>query len=194
MLALATVLAGCTALQPEVDSVTLHVLTPPPPRSSASTRRDVVIEVAPPRAWPGFDTTRMAYVQGPYELGYFATNRWVDTPSRMLAPLLVHALEQTGGFRAVVQMPSNVPATYRLDTEVVRLLQDFSARPSSTQIAVRVQLTDVRTRRVVATRVFDDAEDAPSENAAGGVAAGNVALHRVLQRIADFCVAESSPR
>ena len=192
---LAILAAGCAALQPPpVDSVSLHVLTPPPARAPASPPRDIVIEVAPPRAWPGFDSTQMVYVQRPYELEHFAASRWVDTPPRMMGPLIVSVLEQTGAFRAVVQAPSGVPASYRLDTEIVRLLQDFSTHPSTAQVAVRAQLTDVRTKRVVATRVFEDVEGAPSENATGGVSAANTALHRVLDKIAEFCIAESAAR
>ena len=120
-------------------------------------------------------------------------SRWVDTPSRMLAPLLVRALEQSGRFRTVVQAPSGVAATYRLDVEIARLLQDFSTRPSRIEVVLRVQITDVATKRVIATRMFEDIEEAPSENPAGGVAAANAALRRVLERLADFC-AESTLR
>lgn len=187
--------AACTALQPPpAENVSLHVLAPAPTTASPSSPREVVIEVAPPRAWPGFDTTQMAYVRRPYELEYFAANRWVDTPPRMLAPLLVRALEQSGGFRTVVQAPSSVPAAYRLDAEVVRLLQDFSSRPSRTELVVRAQLSDLRTKRVVATQIFEAVEDAPGENAAGGVAAANAALRRLLEQIAEFCIAGSMSR
>jgi cholesterol transport system auxiliary component len=122
-------------------------------------QRDLVLEVALPRAWPGFDTAQMAYVRQPYELDYFAASRWADTPPRMLGPLLARALEQTGSFRAVVQMPSTVPADFRVDTELVRLQQDFGVRPSRVELTLRVQLIDVRGKRVAATRVVEVSAD-----------------------------------
>lgn len=195
VLALVTLAAACTGLgAPQVDNVAVHELAPtshPPSAPPPST--DVVIEVAPPRAWPGFDTTQMVYVRQPYELEHFATSRWVDTPSRMIAPLLVRTLEQSGNYRTVVQTSSSVQATYRLDTEIVRLLQDFSARPSRIVLVIRVQVTDMRAKRVIATRLFEDVEESPAENAAGGVTAANAALRRVLGQIAYFC-AESTHR
>jgi len=188
----ALALGACSALQPAPEPVTLHVLAARPAVDASAQPRDVAIEVAVPRAWPGFDTTDMIYTRGGYELDRFAANRWVDTPPRMLAPLVVRTLEDTGRFRAVMEAPGAAPADYRLDTEVVRVLQNFSARPSRAEVAVRVQLTDLRMHRVVATRVFEEAEPTSADNAAGGVAAANAALGRVLSQIARFCVAETS--
>lgn len=189
------VAAGCTSILPAPrESPQLHVLAAPAIANVPGPPRDLVLEVAVPRAWPGFDTPQMAYARQPYELDYFATHRWADTPSRMLGPLLVRALEQTESFRSVVQVSNAVPADWRLDTEIVRLQQDFTSRPSRVEFTLRAQLTDVRGRLVVASRVFDEAEIAPSENAAGGVIAANAALQRMLARVADFCVAASSGR
>jgi cholesterol transport system auxiliary component len=189
-----TLLCACSALQPPAaEPVTTHVLSIRSP-VRAEQRRDIAIEVAMPRAWPGFDTTDMVYQTDPYVLQRYAVNRWIDTPPRMLAPLLLRALEDSGAFRAVVQPPLTAPAEFRLDTEVVRLVQDFGARPSTMRIALRVQITDLRARRVVAARVFEDAEAASTETAAGGVTAANVALARMLSEVVRFCVVETIPK
>lgn len=112
----------------------------------------------------------------------------------MLAPLLVQALEQAGGFRAVVQAPSAVPADLRLDTELVRLQQNFGVQPSRIELALRAQLVDVRSRRVVATAEFEEVEPTTREDAYGGVIAANRALQRLLARVVDFCVEQSGSR
>ena len=156
-------------------------------------RRTTVIEVASPRAAAGFDTAQMAYVERRYELDYFATHRWIDSPSRMLAPLLVRALERTNAFAAVVPAAGNGAADFRLDIELVRLQQDFTLRPSREQLALRAQLTDLRARRVVATRLFEDEEPAPSDDPAGGAVAANAALQRILDRLVAFCLEVSAP-
>jgi cholesterol transport system auxiliary component len=195
LLGLATLLGGCTALQPpRAESTNLHVLGAAPMAMVARARRDVVLEVAPPRAWPGFDTPQMAYVRQPYELDYFVANRWADTPARMLGPLLASALEQAGSFRAVVQMPSAVLADLRIETELIRLQQDFGTPPSRVELAVRVQLIDVRGRRILASRLFEETERARSDDASGGVRAANLALARLLDRVVDFCIEQSGAR
>ena len=109
----------------------------------------------------------------------------------MLEPLLVQAMEQTGSFRAVVRRPGAVPADIRLDTELIRLQQDFVTRPSRVQLTLRAQLIDVRGQKVLAVKQFDEVENAASDNAYGGVTAANRAVQRMLDQLADFCVNES---
>jgi cholesterol transport system auxiliary component len=188
-------LAACAAIQPpEAENANTYVLVAMPAAGAPGPKRDLVLEIAPPRARPGFDTPQMAYTQRANALEYFAKNRWADTPARMLAPLFAQALDQSGGFRAVVQAPSLAAANLRLDTELVRLQQDFGARPSRVQLTVRAQLIDVDARRVLAAAEFDETEAAPSEDAYGGVVAANRALGRLLERLAKFCAEAPATR
>ena len=192
MLALVLLLSGCAGLQPApVRNPDTHVLAATAIAQGAGPKRDLVLEVGMPRAWPGFDTLQMAYVRRPYELDYFVTAQWADSPARMLGPLLAQSLEQTGSFRAVMQAPSAVPADLRVNTELVRLQQNFGTRPSRVELALRVQLIDVRAKRVLASQLFDESENAPTDDAYGGVTAANVALQRLLEQLAAFCAAES---
>ncbi len=187
---LAVLLAGCAGLQaPQVDALNVHLLEARPAAAGPAPARDRVLEVSAPRARAGFDTEQMAYVRRPHALEYFANNRWADTPSRMLAPLLAQALEQR--FRVVVRAPSAVHADLRLDTELVRLQHDFTNRPSRVELVLRAQLVDLRGRQVLAAAEFEETENAPSEDAYGGVIAANRALQRMLQWVADFCAEHS---
>ncbi len=194
-LAAAMLLAGCSGLPaPQTDSPRLYVFEARSPVSAVQVKRGPVLAVSLPRARPGFDTPRMAYLRQPHELDYFALNRWADTPSRMLWPLLAQALEQSGGFRAVVQTPGAVPADLRLDTELIRLQQDFGTQPSRVQLTLRAQLIDVPGKRVIAVKLFDESENAVSNDAYGGVITANRLVQRVLGQVADFCLGESGNR
>ena len=190
---LAVLLAGCAGLlqAPQVDTLNVHLLDARPAAAGPGTQpaRDRVLAVSAPRARAGFDTEQMAYVRRPHSLEYFANNRWADTPSHMLAPLLAQALEQR--FRVVVRAPSAVHADLRLDTELVRLQHDFTNRPSRVELVLRAQLVDLRGRQVLAAAEFEETENAPSEDAYGGVIAANRALQRMLQWVADFCAEHS---
>jgi cholesterol transport system auxiliary component len=191
----AVLLAGCVGMQPpQAEAPAIYVLDARPAAKPARPQRDLMLVVSAPRARAGFDTAQMAFVREPHELEYFAKSRWADTPSRMLAPLLVQALEQTGGFRAVVQAPSAVPADLRLDTELIRLQQNFGTRPPQVEIALRAQLVDLRSRRVLATAEFEEVEPTTREDAHGGVIAANRALQRLLARLADFSAEQSGGR
>lgn len=193
ILACAVLLAGCTGLKaPQVEKSHIYVLDARVPVKTAQAKRELVLAVSMPRARSGFDTSQMAYLRQPHELGYFAFNRWADTPARMLAPLMMQTLEP--GFRAVVQTPGAAPSNIRLDTELIRLQQDFSTQPSKVQITLRAQLIDVTGKRVLAVKLFDETENAASDDAYGGVTAANRALQRVLDQLSDFCIKESVSR
>jgi len=192
---LALLMAGCAALQPpRIENPTLYVLDAQPAAAAQRPQRDLVLAVDPPRARPGYSTPQMAYVRQPHKLDYYAKNRWVDTPARMLAPLLARALAQSGGFRAVVHAPSSVAADLRLDTELIRLQQDFTTQPSRVQLTLRALLVDVRTRQALAAEEFDEIETAPSDDAYGGAIAANRALQRLLGQLSSFCTVESGGR
>ncbi len=183
--------AGCSALLPK-----------PPPQPSfyaldgaASALRAAPIAsmtaptlvVNAPQAAAGFNSQRIIYVRQAHQLEYFAHSEWVDTPARMLAPLILAAVDQGGAFRAVVAPPSAAAGDLRLDTELVRLQHEFGGAPSRVRLTLRATLTDSVTRRVLARQDFDAMADAPSEDAYGGVVAANHATQAVLRALALFC-------
>lgn len=187
---LALQLAGCGAsLLPKPPAAPVrYTLDGAAPRSVAreSVASAPVLLVAMPRAAPGHDSVHMVYLQQPQALASFAFNEWVDTPARMLAPLLVRALQDSGAFRAVLLAPSAASGDLRLETELIRLQQDFSARPSQLRLTLRAVLLDSATRRVIAWREFDEVEPAASDDPAGGAAAAHVATQRLLAALAAF--------
>ena len=105
-----TLVGGCGAIQqavspqPNFYSLAGARSTAPPAPSRATVTAPTLI-VSPPHAAAGFDSQRIMYVRHADQLEYFAHNEWIDTPARMLAPLIVAAVERSGAFRAVVQMP-----------------------------------------------------------------------------------------
>lgn len=150
--------------------------------------------VNPPRAAAGFDTRHIVYLRQAHQIEYFAYSQWVDTPAQMLAPLIARAVERSGAFDAVLLAPTAAAGEMRLDSEVIRLQQDFAATPSEVRFTLRAVLLDNRTRRVVAVREFDASVPAPTEDAPGGVAAANLAVQRVLDELAVFAAKAAGPR
>jgi cholesterol transport system auxiliary component len=184
-------LGGCSVLQPvKPANMTTYALDVPfAPAASGAGELTMLVNL--PSAQSGFDSPRMVYIRSPHKIEYFSENQWVDSPARMLAPLLVQALEQSAKYRAVVQMRSAVKADLRLDTEIIRMQQEFLAKPSRVRLTVRAQLIEMREKSVLATREFDVTEAALSDDPYGGVVAINRAAKIILQQIADFCAQES---
>jgi len=183
-----TLVAGCTALratappQPSFYSLDSVRGTAPAPASGAAP----TLIINPPQAASGFDSQRIIYVRTAHKLEYFSHSEWIDTPARMLAPLIVAAIEDSGAFRAVVLTPSAAAGDMRLDTEIIRLQHDFVSEPSRVRFTLRAYLVDNKTRRVLASQEFDAAVPATNDPY-GGVLAANRAVRTVLDQLSTFC-------
>ena len=153
---------------------------------ASGTMRTGILLINVPRAQAGFDTQRMAYVMRPHEVQYYARNQWADSPTRMLLPLLVQALERTETWQTVVQMPSTVQGDYRLDIENLLLQQEFLTQPSRVHVSLRMQLIELQDHRPIATYAFTVVEEAPNDDAYGGAIAANRAVGKLLGQIADW--------
>ena len=186
----ALALAGCNSLSPTTTPPPAFYAFdggPPGPGPVVPPASAQVLAVTPTRAAPGFDSQRIIYQRDAYQLAYFSHSEWVEPPARMLGPLLVQVLERSASFRAVVVAGASATADYRLDTELVRLQQDFRAQPSSVLLQLRATLVDDKTRRVLAVRQFHAVVPATSEDPRGGAAAANRAVQQVLAELAAFC-------
>lgn len=170
------------------SAVTTATAPQPTDTATPSTTAALTLAVSPVRAQSGFDSQRIIYVREPHQLEYFARSEWVDTPARMLGPLVVAAIGQGGGFRAVFLTPGSASGDIRLDTEIVRLQQEFHTRPSHVHFTLRAYLVDEKTRRVLAWRTFDSLAPAASDTPQAGVAAANVAVQTVLAELTQFVV------
>ncbi len=145
--------------------------------------------VSIPKAAPGFDSMAQIYIRHQSVLEHYSKSQWVDTPARMLLPLLVLRLESTGKFSAVLSAATSpVAGELRLDTEIIRLQQEFLSEPSQVRLILRAQLLDMVARQAVATQWFEIVKDTPSENAQGGVMATNDAVAQVLDELTAFIV------
>lgn len=152
------------------------------PRQTALT-----LIVSPPHAASGITSQRIIYVRETHKLEYFAHSEWIDPPARMLAPLIVAAIEKSSVFRAVIQTPSAAVGDLRLDTEIIRLQHDFQTQPSHVRFTLRAYLVEEKSRRVLAWREFDAAAPAASGDPYGGVVAANQAVQTVLENLSVFC-------
>ena len=197
-----TLVCGCEVIRPVVSphpnfyslADARNTATPAQSGPRAAVTAPTLI-VSPPHAAAGFDSQRIMYVRQADQLEYFAHNEWIDTPARMLAPLIVAAVESSGAFRAVVQTPSPAAGEMRLDTEILRLQHEFLSAPSRVRFTLRAYLVESVTRRVIASREFDAAVPAASEDPYGGVVAANRAVQAVLENLSAFCAeAAREPR
>ncbi len=198
-----TLMAGCGVLSPtttpqpsfysldsarvEARAATGAPTSTPTSEALISSSAAPTLIVNPTHATAGFDSQRIIYTREAHKLEYFAHSEWVDTPARMIAPLIVAALENSGNFRAVVLTPSAAAGDLRLDTEILRLQHNFSGPANGVRFTLRAYMVDNQTRQVLAWREFDESVAAASEDPYGGVVAANRAVQVVLGKLASFC-------
>jgi len=187
---LVILLNACSALRPvETVPPTFYSLDYPATTQSPITSQNnaPTLLVNPPVAASGFDSQRIIYTRIPHQLEYFAHSEWIDTPARMIEPLIVDALVNSGAFRAVAPATSAAAGDLRLNTEIVRLQHDFGTQPSQLRFTLRAYVLDNATRKVVAWHEFDEIVAPASDTPYDGIVAANRAVQAGLQELTVFC-------
>jgi len=144
-----------------------------------------------PTASPGYDTKKMIYTKQPYELKEFAFNQWVAPPAKMIQPVIVDALSQSGLFKSVVGSPFSGKPDYMLAVQLLTLQQEFTPESSQVNFSMRVELIDRNTRKIIKSRVFTVSQMAVANNPHAGVVAANEALATALSLLTsgqNFCI------
>ena len=193
-LAAVTLLSACgTLFAPSPPAMHFYTLDGPAPmampaqQAAKSPQADSVLIVALPRAGAGFDTDRIVYMLDEHRLQPYADNQWIDTPPKMLAPLISGALDRTRAFGAVLPASSPVNGRWELQSDIVRLQHEVSA--ARFRFTLRVTMIETRTRAVVFTHEFDGSAPVAAATPAAAVSAANVVVADVLAQMATACAA-----
>jgi cholesterol transport system auxiliary component len=186
-------LPGCALLSAAKVDPETFMLNPPAPDLPQSRRCTAgTLLVFPPQAQAVYDTTQMAYTAQAHQIAYFSRHEWADTPSQMLLPLLVRALQNTRCFKSVTAPPYAYHYSHALRTDLVELLQDFTSQPATLRLVLRAQLSDDAAGRVIASREVVVREPLSQGTAEAGVVAANRATARALQEVVMFVLAATS--
>lgn len=187
ILTLVLLLGGCSLLSPvEVKPTNKYVLTLVPDRAAHANIHGKILLVTAPETEPFYNTTQMAYSVHHFQVAYFGQNEWAATPGQMLQPLLVKTLQNTGAFKAIVTPPYMGVYDYILNTQIIKLVQDFTCHPAMLEFTVRAQLIRTTTNRVIATKEFNVEQPLIRISPYAGVIAANIAADRMLGEISTF--------
>lgn len=137
---------------------------------------------------PGYDTSAMVYMVTPYELNAYSQSQWVAPPAQMLTTVIASSLRRTNFFAAVITPPFSGVTSYRLDTQLIKLQQEFLLPTSQEHLTLLVTLINNSSNRVLATKQFDIVLPTQENNPYGGVLAANKAAAQLSAQIASFVV------
>lgn len=189
----AALLAGCALLSPPQPEPTKDVLSKLPDVNPHEHGRDGSVVVLRPNASPAYDTTRMAYTERPYQLGYFRDHEWAEPPAQMIQKLMIETLERTSFFRSVLTPPDTARAGYTVRTELLELVQDYTRSPPVTRLALRIELLGPAGQSL-AIRDMAVEERMRSATPYAGVVAANNVLAQALQELAQFVLEHARQR
>ena len=183
LLALAT-LTGCSLTGRKAEPVETYVLeSRGDATSTVGATTAAILKISLPTSAPEYATARMAYVEQPYRIDYFARHAWADTPTRMLKPLLTQTLTNCGLFRFVFSDSAGVDETLRLDSGITEFAQWFSEDASEIRLSIRFDLIDVAHRTMLLSQTISITEPALSRDPYAGVVAANRAVQRALDQL-----------
>ena len=129
--------------------------------------------VSNPEAVTGFQTEDMLYTKVPYEINSYSKNSWSSPPAEMLYPLILQSLQDSRAFRVVASGTHAEISHFRLDTQLLELIQTFSTKPSKIRLTVKAMITDTTSAKLIASKVFRITVPCPYDNPYGGALAAN---------------------
>jgi len=182
--------ASCSLLPPSAVEARKEALTKLPAELPHGKTHPGTLLVLAPEAVPLYDTVQMAYQLRPYEIAYFSQTEWAQRPVLILQPLLVRMLQDGAYFRAVATPPFMGHYTHALRTEIVTLLQDFTAEPPTLQLTLRFQLVAAAGGDPVATKEINVREPMREKSPYAGAVAANDATAKALRELAEFVQAQ----
>lgn len=148
------------------------------------------LRVATVESAGGYDTPRMAYVRSEGELEYFAHHRWAEPPGAMLMPLLVTALERTGGFAAILTPSSRATGDRLLETQLLVFRSEFANDTHAAfHATLRATVVASGTGSVLGARTFDAVEPMDEASPGAGAKAAQRAVDRIVGEVAGYSMA-----
>lgn len=178
-------LSGCFSLAgnqnaPEIVTYVLEDTGHATPAATPNPRTLLVLDTAT-NAF--YNTDNIAFSRAPGTRGLYQYARWSDRPGKRFGDLLQARLEADRIFATVATTGSGVKGDWVLDTRLLALYHQASVAPGSVHVELRAEIVDLRSRTLVARKLFTQDVPAPAYNAAGAVAAFNIATGKLLDDI-----------
>jgi cholesterol transport system auxiliary component len=200
-LAFALALTGCVNLgeQPELPAVVYYVLTDAEPTSPV-VRADVRKDADPLRAevpqgrmessvptllvpdttsGSFYDTDQLVFSRSEDTRGLYQFARWTERPGKRFADLMRARLQRRGDWH-VSTAAGHVRGDLLLDTELVEFYHDASSQPGQMRLVLRAELVDLKRRKLLGHRVFEQSASLATFDAAGAAQASSQAVGRAL--------------
>ncbi|MBA3660579.1 MAG: membrane integrity-associated transporter subunit PqiC [Gammaproteobacteria bacterium] len=177
-------ISSCSVFSPvKLKPDRTYIIDSEPAAVVKKRKRNVTLLVMKPDTVSAYDTKEMAYTRKPFEVNFYTQSHWVERPEEMLQPLIVDTLQRTHYFHAIVSPPFSGRYNYILNTQILKLEQDFTQTPAILKFYIRTQLTKASSNRILNISVYKIEQPIQACSAYSGVIAANIATVRFLRAL-----------
>ena len=161
------------------------------PRGQPPVKWSLVVDE--PTAARQIDTSRIALMDGPFRVEYYAEVEWADTAPAMVQLLLMQSFQNTG------RLPVVAPTRQTLATDFLLLsnLRKFQVETDASgtleaTVVLEATLLKMPRRTPVATARFEKATPIDSKSTETLTAAFDASLSDVMRRVVDWTIQQGS--
>lgn len=187
---MAAVLSGCLNLgldgESDARSTVFYVLEDAGRATAAANPSPRTLLMMDTAAGAFYDTDGMAFSSQPGTRNYYKYARWSERAGKRFTDLLLLRLERERIFSSVAQSGGNIRGDWLLMTEIQDFYHAAEKQPGMVKMALRAEVIDLDSRKLVARKVFTQSVPVTSFNAAGAHQAFNEASTRSLNELADW--------
>jgi cholesterol transport system auxiliary component len=126
-----------------------------------------------------YDTDQLIFSRSADTRGQYQFARWTERPGKRFADLMRARLDRQGIWH-VSAGGGYVRSDLLLDTELVEFYHDATSDPGQMRLVLRAELVDMKQRKLLGRRVFEQQVPLASYDAAGAAQASSQAVGRVL--------------
>jgi cholesterol transport system auxiliary component len=187
---LASAVTGCLGGGPPPRQFTLHPVTNFP-RGLPPVKWSLVVDE--PTAARQIDTSRIALMNGPFRVEYYAEVEWTDNAPAMVQLLLMQSFQNTGRLPVVAPTRQTLATDFLLLSNLrkFQVEEDASGNPEAT-VVIEATLLRMPRRTPVATRRFEKATPVGSKSTESITAAFDASLGDTMRRVVDWTIEQGS--
>jgi cholesterol transport system auxiliary component len=184
--ALTLALTGCVNLGSRTDTPTVvyYVLNDVAPAAVAiPVRADAPTLLVLDTATGSFyDTDQLIFSRRAGTRGQYQLARWTERPGKRFSDLMQARLDRQGVWH-VSAAGGYVRGDVLLDTELVEFYHDAVSQPGTVRLVLRAELVDLKQRKLLGRRVFEQQVALTSYDAAGAAQASSQAVSQALDEL-----------
>lgn len=153
------------------------------------------LNVLEPTAADSLDTPRIALLNPPARLDYYANASWPDRLPKLVQSALVQAFEQSRKIASVAPDDAGLRSDYMLQTEIRDFNAVYDTPDAAPKIEIRImaKLVRSRSRDIVETREFSQTTQAGANTIENVAIAASQTLTPLLKEIVEWTLNAPPP-